>query len=181
MLTPETLASVQEMIAAADVDGWLLFDFRGCNPIALGVAGLPKPGTRRIAVWIPRAGTPTALSHAIEQAAWASWPTAWPRTVYTRWQDFEGFLAQHVAGKRVAMEYAPRNAIPYVDRIPAGVLDIVRDAGATVVSSSAIVTRLYAVWTPAQTAAHARAAEQIAAIAQAAAVQAGGAARASQP
>ncbi len=180
-LTIDSLHAVQTVIAEAGVDGWLLFDFRGINPIALGVLGLAKPGTRRIAAWIPANGTPVALSHAIEQAAWAHWPASWPRTVYATWQDFERFIATHVAGRRVAMEYSARDAIPYIDRVPAGVVDLVREAGATIESSSAIVTRLYAVWTPAQTAAHERAAELVAGIAHEAAVRAGAAADAATP
>jgi Xaa-Pro aminopeptidase len=180
-LTPDSLPRVQALLAEAGLDGWLLFDFRGVNPIALGLIGHAAPGSRRVMVWVPREGVPAALSHAIEQAAWADWPAAWPREVYAGWPALEAFVARHAAGRRVAMEYSPGGAIPYVDRIPAGVLDLVRQAGATVVSSAELVTRLYAVWTPAQAAAHERAAEVIATIAFEAAALAGACAQTAEP
>jgi Xaa-Pro aminopeptidase len=181
ILTPERLADIQSLLADADVDGWLLYDFRGANPIALGLLGHARPGSRRIVVWIPRSGLPAALSHAIEQRVWATWPTAWPRTVYSSWQDLERFVVSHVAGRRVAMEYSPGGGVPTVDRVPAGVVDMVRAAGATVTTSAQLITRLYAAWTPEQTASHERAAERIATIAHDAARLAGERASAGTP
>ena len=46
--------------------------------------------------------------------------------------------------KRVAKEYSPGDAVPYLDRIPAGVLEMVRATGAEVVSSGELVSRFYA-------------------------------------
>jgi len=66
VLTPSTLPALQAAIADAGVDGWLLFDFQGCNPIAGGLLGLEGMVTRRIFVWVPREGAPSALGHAIE-------------------------------------------------------------------------------------------------------------------
>jgi Xaa-Pro aminopeptidase len=79
------------------------------------------------------------------------------------------------------MEYSPGDAVPYLDRVPAGVLEMVRDAGATVVSSADLVTRFYAVWTPDQLASHLRAAEIVARIAREAMRSAGAAARSGSP
>jgi len=78
-----------------------------------------------------------------------------------------------VKGKRVAMEYSPGDAVPYVDYIPGGVLEMVRAAGATVVCSGEIVTRFYATWTPPQMAAHVRAADLVGATAREAFTAAG--------
>jgi Xaa-Pro aminopeptidase len=108
------------------------------------------------------------VTHAIEQGPWARWPGDWPRVVYSGWQELERALGALVAGRRAAMEYSPGDAVPYVDRVPAGVVEMVRAAGATVVTSADLVTRLYAVWTPDQLAAHRRAAEHVAAIGRAA-------------
>lgn len=166
MLTAESLPRFQAAIADAGVDGWLLYDFRGTNPIASGLLALDGMVTRRVFAWIPRTGTPTAVTHAIEQGPWARWPAAWPRVVYSGWTELEAAVAALVAGRRVAMEYSPGDAVPYVDRVPAGVLELVRAAGATVATSADLVTRLYAVWTPDQLAAHRRAAEHVAAIAR---------------
>jgi len=166
MLTPQSLPDFQSALAESGLDGWLLFDFRGTNPIAGGLLRLEGMVSRRVFAWVPRTGTPVAVSHAIEQAQWARWPSEWPREVYSSWRTLEETLRRLVGGKRVAMEYSPGDAVPYVDRVPAGVLDMVREAGATVVSSGELVTRFYAVWTPTQLASHRRAAETIAGIAR---------------
>ena len=66
MLTPETLPAVQKALADAGVDGWLLYDFRGMNPIAVGLLRLEGMTSRRAFAFIPTRGTPVALTHAIE-------------------------------------------------------------------------------------------------------------------
>ena len=159
MLTLEMLPRLQAAIASGGVDGWLLYNFKGCNPIATGLLGLEGMLSRRIFVWIPAAGPPVAITHAIEQGPWAVWPAGWGREVYSSWRALESQLAALVGGRRVAMEYSPGDAVPYLDRVPAGTLEMVRAAGATVISSGELVSRFYAAWTPAQVAAHERTAE----------------------
>ena len=87
MLTVEDLPRLQDAIADAGVDGWLLYNFRGLNPIATGLLGLPGMLTRRIFAYIPRKGRPVAITHAIEQGPWAQWPAGWSREVYSSWPD----------------------------------------------------------------------------------------------
>lgn len=181
MLTPETLPEVQRALAEAGVDGWLLFDFRGVNPVATGMLGVKGMLTRRIFCFVPRAGVPVAITHNIEQGAWRDWPAAWTRERYSAWNELEALLARHVGGKTVAMEYSPGDAVPYLDRIPAGVLDLVRAAGARVVSSGELVTRFYAVLTAPQIASHERASVIVAETGQAAIRRAGEAAAAGKP
>jgi Xaa-Pro aminopeptidase len=181
MLTQETISAVQAAIDDAGLDGWLIFDFHGLNPIATGLLALNGMGSRRIFVFIPKTGAPTAITHAIEQGPWRDWPSQWEKTVYSGWRQLESQLAGIVKGKRVAMEYSPGDAVPYLDRIPAGVLEMVRAAGATVVSSADLVSRFYAVWTPENLASHKRAAEIIAPIAHNAMRRAGDAARNGSP
>src|SRR6185437_7210050 len=82
---------------------------------------------------------------------------------------------------RVAMEYSAGDAVPYLDRVPAGVVEMVRNAGAEVVTSADLVTRIYAVWTPEDLASHKRAAEHLARIARNAMALAGEKARSGAP
>ncbi|GAB1344517.1 M24 family metallopeptidase [Gemmatimonas sp.] len=166
MLTPELLPRLQQLLADADLDGWLLYDFRGTNAIAAGLLGFGGLCSRRVFAFIPREGLPIGIQHAIEPGPWKHWPKAWPLRVYSGWRALEAEVAALVNGKRVAMEYSPGDAIPYLDRIPAGVLELVRASGATVVSSGELVSQVYATWTPAQLAGHQRAAEHIAGIAR---------------
>ena len=165
MLTLDNLPALQRAIADAGVDGWLLYDFRGVNPITNGALGLRGMVSRRVFAFVPRSGTPTAITHNIEQGPWRDWPAGWHKVRYSTWQQLEGAVGALVKGKRIAMEYSPGDAVPYVDYIPAGVLEMVRAAGATVVTSGEIVTRFYAVWTPAQMESHTRVAEVVARVA----------------
>ena len=181
MLTLEDLPRVQDAIAEAGVDGWLLYNFRGLNPIATGLLGLPGMLTRRIFAYIPRSGRPVAITHAIEQGPWEQWPAGWGREVYSSWPDLEAHVARLVKGRTVAMEYSAGDAVPYLDRVPAGVLELIRAAGGTPVSSSDLVSRFYAVWTPDGIASHRRAAEHLARIAREAFHRAGASVRDGTP
>ncbi len=181
MLTPETLPELQRALSDAGVDGWLLYDFRGLNPIAGEMMGLEGMTTRRAFAFVPASGTPVAFTHAIEQGPWARWPSGWKKEIYASWRRLEALLATTVGGKRVAMEYSAGDAVPYLDRIPAGVLEMVRTAGATVVSSAELVTRFYASWNAEHIASHLRAAEEIATIAREALTLAGERSRGSEP
>jgi Xaa-Pro aminopeptidase len=153
------LAAIQSALAEQQLDGWLLYDFRGSNPIARAVIGFDENqiGTRRWFYLIPRSGEPVALLHVIEPHATKGAPG---RTVlYRSWKDLEASLAEHLRGmKRVAMEYSPGAAIPYVARVDAGTIEMVRAAGPQVVSSADLVQSFEAVWTKEQKALHDRAA-----------------------
>lgn len=162
MLTPDSLPRLQQALTDAGLDGWLLYDFHGANPITAGLLDLEGMLTRRIFVWVPRDGVPVAITHNIEQGPWERWPDAWGHERYSSWRELEGLLAEAVNGRRVAMEYSPGDAVPYLDRVPGGVLEMVRSAGAVeIVSSAELVTRFYAVWDETQLASHLRAAEAV--------------------
>ncbi|HJS57863.1 MAG TPA: M24 family metallopeptidase [Vicinamibacteria bacterium] len=151
--------AIQKALQEHDLDGWLLYDFRGSNPIARAVIGFDPSqiGTRRWFYLIPRQGEPVAILHVIEPHATKGAPG---RTVlYRSWRDLEGFLREHLAGmKRVAMEYSPGAAIPYVARVDAGTIEMVRAAGPEVVSSADLVQIFEARWTSEQKELHDRAA-----------------------
>ena len=112
MLTPETLPDLQRALASANIDGWLLFDFQGTNPIAAGALALDGMVTRRVFAFIPREGIPVAITHNIEQGPWHRWPKQGKRVRYSSWKVLEQNLSSIVKGKRVAMEYSPGDAVP---------------------------------------------------------------------
>ena len=143
----------QRALADAGVDGWLLYDFRGLNPIAGGLMRLEGMTTRRVFASSRRAER-RSRSRTRSSGAVAHWPTEWTREIYSSWRSLEALLAKHVAGKRVAMEYSAGDAVPYLDRVPAGVIEMVRAAGATVVSSGELVSRFYAAWNAEHIASH---------------------------
>ena len=146
-------------------DGWLLFDFRGLNPVAGRVLGLGGLGSRRLFVWIPREGDPTAVAHRIELGPMQGFPG---RVLpYSRWQELHEALQTVVAGKTAAMEISPLDAVPYLDRVPWGVVELLKSLGATVVSSAGLVTRFASLWSAEETRGHVNAAERLAAIGKA--------------
>ena len=153
------ISAIQALLAESGIDGWLLFDFRGANPIAARIAGLPADGvfSRRWAYWIPAAGEPQWLVHAIELAPFRDWPKQ-PRS-YVRWQDLEHQLrAMFGDARRIAMEYSPYCAIPYVSRVDAGTLEMIRGLGMEVFSSADLVQAVEARLSPEQLEGHHRAA-----------------------
>jgi Xaa-Pro aminopeptidase len=180
-ITPGSLGEYQAALREAGVDGWLFYDFRGTNPIAVELLGIGGHVSRRFFVWVPATGEPVAITHAIEQRVWHAWPSAWRKVVYSSWRSLEEHLASLVRGRRVAMEYSAGDAVPYLDRIPAGVVELVRASGGTPVSSGDLVSRFYACWNPADLASHRRAAVALARIAREAFQYAGAEAAAGRP
>ena len=157
-LSPETVARIQQALGARGIDGWLLFNFRGTNPVATKVLGLSPLMTRRYLVFIPARGTPVALTHKIEQQPWTGW--IGENRTYAGWQELEQRLGELLGGvAKVAMEYSPGNAVPTVDYVPGGVLEMVRAAGPEVVSSAELVTTFYSPWSDADLLSHRRSAQ----------------------
>ena len=150
------VVAVQAALRDEGLDGWLLYDFHGANPIARRVAGLDgrtKLTTRRWYYLVPAEGTPRALVHGIERESLAHLPGK--RRVYTSRDELDAGLATLLRGiRRVAMEYSPAGAIPYIARVDAGTVDRVRALGAEVVSSGDLVQRFEAVWDDAALSTH---------------------------
>ena len=183
MITDDALPALHSALTeiADPVDGWLLFDFRGINPIMAAVVGPEVVGTRRAYVYVPRDGVPTALVHEIDAELWRAWPAAWRRIVWIRREQLAEQLHALVGGRRIAMEYSSMGNVPYADYVPAGTLELVRSLGAEPTSSAELVSRYCSRWSDAHLAGHRRAAEQIAAIAREALALAGSRARTDDP
>ena len=151
----EYIPAIQGALQQAGVDGWLFADFRGSDPIAYRILKLSHAGmlSRRWYYYLPATGVPRKLVHRIEPHSldllpgqplqYASWPELHAQ--------LKAMLADH---RRVAMQYSPHNAIPYVSRVDAGTIDLVRSFGLEVVTSADLVQRFEAVWTPEQREAH---------------------------
>src|SRR5213078_4558964 len=128
-------AALKTLLAELRADAWLLYDFRGINPAATRVLGINGMGTRRFFVLLPRAGKPVAIAHRIELASFEGFPgEVRPDAA---WSELHGQLRALVAGKTVAMEVSPSDAVPYLARVPHGVVQLLEGFGARVVSSGA--------------------------------------------
>jgi len=157
------VSAIQAALADEGVDGWLLYDFHGSNPIATRIAGLNGSGkmtTRRWYYLVPRTGTPRKLVHAIESRTLQALPG--DTLIYAGRAALERHLATLLGGmRRLAMEFSPDCAIPYVSRVDAGTVDLVRKHGVDVVSSGDLVQRFEASWDAAALATHREASEKL--------------------
>lgn len=182
-LTPERLAQIQAALQAAKIDGWLFYDFRRSDPIAARVLDLDPgggPRTRRWYCLIPARGAPRKLVHAIEPHALDLVPG--PSATYAAWRVRDRELARMLQGlRRVAMDYSPRNDIPYVANVDAGTVELVRAQGPEVVSSADLVAQLGSTLSAAELASQARAAALLASDLEATAQEAARRVRAGSP
>ena len=157
------IARIQEALREHSLDGWLLYDFHGSNPIARRIAGLreaTKLTTRRWYYLIPATGEPRSLVHDIEQDSLTHLPGN--RLTYAGRAALESGLTSMLKGmSRVALEYSPGCAIPYVSRVDAGTVDSLRQLGIKPLSSADLVQRFEAVWDDAALAAHRTASEHL--------------------
>ena len=150
------VTAIQRALTSDGLDGWLLYDFHGSNPIAAQLAGLTRGAhmtTRRWYYLIPAAGEPRALVHAIERHNLDHLPGT--TVVYAGRDQLEAGLSALLQGmRRVAIEYSPNCAIPYVSRVDAGTAEAIRGRGVEIVSSGDLVQQFEATWTPAQLDSH---------------------------
>jgi Xaa-Pro aminopeptidase len=157
------IPKVQQALKEEGLDGWLLYDFHGSNPIATRLTDLaasPKLATRRWYYLVPAAGAPRGLVHAIERHNLDGLPG--DKQPYAGREELAAGLKTLLRGmKRVAMEYSPGNAIPYVSRVDAGTVESVRQLGVEVVSSGDLVQRFEAVWSDEALATHRAASERL--------------------
>jgi len=153
-ITSETLPQFQEFLVRHDLDAWLLYDFHELNPFARQFLPLDEGVfTRRWFYLLPAKGTPQALVHRIEEHYFQGLPGE--LLLYSGWQELEDALARLLTGrKRVAMEYSPGCALPYVSKVDAGMMELVRRSGVEVVSSGDIIQYFHSRWTPRGYASH---------------------------
>jgi Xaa-Pro aminopeptidase len=160
---PLDVDAIQRALRADGLDGWLLYDFHGSNPIAARMAGLGGGGhmtTRRWYYLIPAHGQPRGLVHAIERHNLDHLPG--PKAIYAGRDQLGAGLTQLLSGiRRVAMEYSPECAIPYLSRVDAGTAEAVRARGVEIRSSGDLVQQFEAAWGPRQLASHTAASEAL--------------------
>ena len=149
------LNAVQTAIANLGLDGWLLYDFRGSNMLARRVADIGDDAhlSRRWFYYIPAKGEPKKLVHKIEPGTLDHLPGS--SQLYLRWQELEwGVTSMLVGSRRVAMEYVARNANPYISKVDAGTIELVRSCGVDIVPSGDLIQLFEACWSPEQWQSH---------------------------
>jgi Xaa-Pro aminopeptidase len=162
------LVRIQSALADLGLDAWLLYDFHGINPIARRVIGLgdDRLATRRWFGMVPARGEPVWLHHAIEAHLFTHLPGR--RVAFVGYRELVDKLRDTLRGiRRVAMEYVPGGSLPYVSRVDAGTIEMVREAGVRVDSSADLVQAFEASWTAEGLASHRRAARGLQEVLQA--------------
>lgn len=157
----------QKLINESNLDGWLLYDFRRSNPLACDFLSLSPHQllTRRFFYWIPRTGQPCKVVHAIESHILDPFPGT--SHVYCTWKELEDRLKVILEGsKSIAMEYSPRNAIPYVSKVDAGTIEMIRSFGISVESSANLLQHFTSLWDEAKFNMHLEAADALSDIAE---------------
>src|SRR5438094_10196483 len=155
------IQGMQSDLQAAGIDGWLFYDFRGRDPIAQHILSLPDGmRTRRWFYFVPAKGTPKKLVHKIEAESLVTLPG---ETLYYAGQDELRKNLKKMQGraKNVAMQYSPKNAIPYVAMVDAGTVELVKSGGVKVLTSADLVQKYEACWTPQQLQSHLEAGKSI--------------------
>src|SRR6202140_343412 len=159
---------IQSALPQQKIDGWLFYDILHRDPIAYRVLGLDHAlAKRRWFYMIPAKGTPRKLVHRIEAGTLDSLPGE--KMLYAAADELEKNLKKLIGGaKKVAMQYSPKNSIPYISLVDAGTVELIRAQGCKVVSSADLVQEFEAAWTPEQLKSHRAAARAIDRITQAA-------------
>ena len=156
------LEAIQNSLRDQGLDGWLFYDFRGSDPLAHRILGL-APGelsTRRWYYFVRARGAPVGLVSTVEPHRLDGLPGR--KLAFLSWEEHRSRLAEILGpARRIAMQYSPENAIPYVSRVDAGTIELVRELGLEVVSSADLVQRFEAVLAPAQRESHLRAARAV--------------------
>jgi Xaa-Pro aminopeptidase len=135
-----SLEKIQEQLRIFGFDAWLLFDFRCSNPLARRVLGIADDVflSRRWFYMIPSHGKPVKICHKIEPGALNGLPGE--IIIYLAWQELHEAIEKSLIGrKKIAMEYSPHNAIPYLSRVDAGTVELVRSFGVEVEGSGDLV------------------------------------------
>lgn len=156
----DRLKEIQQSLGVQGIEGWLLYDFRGNNPLAYTLLGIAsdKMLSRRFFYWIPRHGDPIKIVPLIEPHTLDHLPGI--KWFYRTWQELERLLFSIASeNTQIAMEYSPYNSLPVVSKVDAGTVDLIRKSGAQVVSSANLLQKYTSVWSQDQLKSHLAAAE----------------------
>jgi Xaa-Pro dipeptidase len=183
----ERVTEIQAALRGAKLDGWLFCDFRHSDPLAYRILTLDEKMhvSRRWFYYVPASGEPVKIVQSIEQSKLDSLPGR--KLVYRGWQELHARLREVLGAaakeskNRIAMQYSPMNDIPYISRVDAGTIELVRSFGVEPVTSAELVQKFEAVFSPAQHQMHVEASDKMHRIIQEAFGEIGRRIRADEP
>ena len=156
------VGAIQNALRDHGLDGWLFYFFHGNDDLALRVLGLNDSHffSRRWFYLVPKEGAPRKLVHRIEESALDSLPG--DKLVYLGWKQMHEQLSVLLQNtKNVAMQYSPMNAVPYVSRVDAGIVELVRSLGVNISSSANLISHFEATMNDEQKSTHLQAVENL--------------------
>ncbi len=155
------IAAVQAALCREGLAGWLIYDFRGLNAVARELFHLADFHlTRRWFYFIPQAGEPVLLAHAIEKMNFP--PMAGRMILYAGLEQMRQRLNELLpqAGK-IAMEYSPNNDVPTASFVDAGMFELLRSFHVEIVTSANLIQEFTAKWSAEQLRSHIAAAKVV--------------------
>src|ERR1043166_6476270 len=163
----ERITEIQAALRDAKLDGWLFYDFRHSDPLAYRILKLDEKmhASRRWFYYVPASGEPVKIVQSIEQFKLDSLPGK--KLVFGGWRQLNDRLrevltpAAKESKRRVAMQYSPMNDIPYISRVEAGTIELVRSFEVDPVTSAELVQRFEAVFSPEQHQMHVEASDKM--------------------
>ena len=163
----ERVAEIQAALRDAKLDGWLFYDFRHSDPLAYRILKLDEKmfASRRWFYYVPASGEPVKIEQSIEQFKLDSLPGR--KLVFRGWLELHARLKEALSAmpkgskRRIAMQYSPMNDVPYISRVDAGTIELVRSFGVEPVTSAELVQKFEAVFSPAQHQMHVEASEKM--------------------
>ena len=159
------IRQAQEYMDGRDIAGWLLYDYRGMNPIFGETVGPISNVTRPCWLWIPDQGEPRLLASYVDQGRFAH--LGLETTLFVSRSDMTSKLAAMLGECRhIAMEYSPEGELPRVSFVDAGTLEMVRGLGVDVVSSADLLQYATQRWSGQQLRSHVLAADKLGNIVQ---------------
>ena len=159
------LRSVQEHLRSEEIDGWLLYDYRGMNPIFADTVGAIANVTRPCWLWVPVSGAPMLLVSYVDQGRFGR--LGLETLLWVSRSQMRDRLRELLRGVGVvAMEYSPEGALPRASWVDAGTVEMVRGLGVEVVSSADTVQYATQRWSEADLLSHREAARKLDSIVQ---------------
>ena len=109
----------QEYMNSQNIGGWLLYDYRGMNPIFWDTVGPIANVTRPCWLWIPAQGKPNLLVSYVDQGRFGH--LGIDTQLFLGRENMIAKLSQMLANsQRIAMEYSPQGLLPRVSKVDAG-------------------------------------------------------------
>jgi Xaa-Pro aminopeptidase len=139
------LQTVQKFLVERQLNGWLICDIMGNDSIARAILGIDQD-TGNFMRWfyfIPSQGAPVKLVHGIDSKILDHLPGK--KIVYIGWKEMEDKLKRlFKKGNSIVVQYSPRNAIPSISKLDAGIYEILKSFNIKLVSSGDLIQQFEA-------------------------------------